>query len=116
MVQQFYVIRRMPAPGSQAERDLRARRERKGKSFQKLSLKGIDPDRTDGAPADVDVSVNDEPVTARQRQQPMSKKRAKKAGPPRGPTARPTGKTAGSASGPSAGGATPQDRGPQDAT
>ena len=30
MGQQFYVIRRMPAPGSQAERDLEARRARKG--------------------------------------------------------------------------------------
>ena len=32
MGQQFYVIRRMPAPGSQAEKDLQARRARKAKS------------------------------------------------------------------------------------
>lgn len=116
MGQQFYVIRRMPAPGSQAERDLRERRERKGKAFEKLSLKGLDDDRTDGTPAPIDATVNDEPMAPRQRQQPMSKKRAKKAGPPRAPSGRPSGKAAGSASGQAAGGSTPQDRGPQDST
>ncbi len=89
MGQQFYVIRRMPAPGSQAERDLRARQERKGKPFEKLSLKG---DSADGAPAPVDQ----EPAApaARQRQQPMSKKRAKKSGGARAGQTKPPGAAA----------------------
>jgi YidC/Oxa1 family membrane protein insertase len=115
MAQQFYVIRRMPAPGSQAERDLRARRERKGKAFEKFSIKGLDADAAsapsgDGGVSTAGAAVDDESVAPRQRQQPMSKKRAKKAGPPRGPSGRPPGK-AGSSPGAST---APQDRGPQD--
>jgi YidC/Oxa1 family membrane protein insertase len=109
MGQQFYVIRRMPAPGSQAERDLQARRERKGKTFQKFSIKGLDggapaPADGDGSTGAVVAAVDEEPAP-RQRQQPMSKKRAKKAGSPRGPAGRPSGKPSG---------ASPHDRGPQD--
>ncbi|MGV1008648.1 MAG: membrane protein insertase YidC [Dermatophilaceae bacterium] len=114
MGQQFYVIRRMPAPGSQAERDLRERRERKGQSFEKLTLKGMPESPQDGAP--VEVVPSDEPEAPRQRQQPMSKKRAKKAGPPRGPSGRPSPKAGGSASGHGAASSLPQDRGPQDST
>ena len=120
MGQQFYVIRRMPAPGSQAERDLAARRERKGKAFEKFSIKGLDggkppADATDGTADSVVAADEDQAVTPRQRQQPMSKKRAKKAGPPRGPSSRPSGKTAASpGAGQGTAGKTPQDRGSQD--
>ncbi len=72
MGQQFYVIRRMPAPGSAAERALHERQARKGKAVERLTLPGLDE------PSDADVQ--DAPVN-RQRQQPMGKKRAKKAGP-----------------------------------
>jgi YidC/Oxa1 family membrane protein insertase len=44
MGQQFYVIRRMPAPGSQAEKDLEARRARKAKTHP---IGPGDPDGTD---------------------------------------------------------------------
>lgn len=105
MGQQFYVIRRMPAPGSQAERDLRARRERKGKSFEKLTVKGLAEE--DKAAA----SVDEERPVPRQRQQPKSKKRAKKTGPARSGGARPPGKAP---AGPASGGASLAERKPAD--
>ncbi len=74
MGQQFYVIRKLPAPGSAAERALHERQARRGKTVTKLSLPGLD------AP---DGPVQDAPPVNRQRQQPMSKKRAKRAGPAR---------------------------------
>ena len=66
--QQFYAIRRMPAPGSEAEAAMKARRERK------VATRGDAV--VDVAP----VAVIDEkvPPTTGQRQQPMSKARAKK--------------------------------------
>ncbi len=74
MGQQFYVIRRLPAPGSAAERALHARQERKGKTVQRLTLPGLhDEGGTESAAT--------EPPVSRQRQQPMGKKRAKKAKP-----------------------------------
>ena len=74
MGQQFYVIRRLPAPGSAAERALHARQERKGKTVQRLTLPGLhDEGGTESAAP--------EPPVSRQRQQPMGKKRAKKAKP-----------------------------------
>ena len=76
MGQQFYVIRRMPAPGSAAERALHERQARKGKAVQRLTLPGLD------AAAE---AAQDAPPATRQRQQPMGKKRAKKAGPSSGP-------------------------------
>lgn len=42
MCQQFYVIRRMPAPGSPAEAALRARRAAKGKPVKELQLKNAE--------------------------------------------------------------------------
>ncbi|MBB2893660.1 membrane protein insertase YidC [Flexivirga oryzae] len=41
MGQQFYTIRRMPAPGSEAERALEERRKAKGKPITKLSIPGL---------------------------------------------------------------------------
>ncbi|MCA0438254.1 MAG: membrane protein insertase YidC [Austwickia sp.] len=39
--QQYFVIMRMPAPGSQAEKDLEARRARKGKEHKKFTVPGL---------------------------------------------------------------------------
>jgi len=72
--QQFYVIRRMPAPGSAAERALHERQARKGKEVKVFTLPGLERDVPEATPQDAG------PVN-RQRQQPMSKKRAKRAGP-----------------------------------
>lgn len=71
MGQQFYVIRRMPAPGSAAEKALHERQARRGKSVTPLTLPGL---------SDADDQIDDVPAPSRQRQQPMSKKRAKAAG------------------------------------
>jgi len=81
MGQQFYVIRRLPAPGSAAEREFEDRQRRKGKEVKKLTLKGLDT-----TPAVAVVEVPPEDSATRQRQQPKGKKRAKQSGPPRRPT------------------------------
>ena len=70
MCQQFYVIRRMPAPGSAAEKAYHARLERKGKP-----IPGVD-----AAKAKADAEEAEAAEQARQsgqRQQPASKKRKK---------------------------------------
>jgi YidC/Oxa1 family membrane protein insertase len=83
MGQQFYVIRRMPAPGSQAERDLEARRARKaGRSTDLNPPEGSGPEE-DAPP----------PVTG-QRQQPKRNQPRKKR-PPKPGTAGTGGPTAG---------------------
>ena len=69
MVQQMIVIRSMPTPGSQAERDLMERRVRKGKS----PLPGAQPIALDEAEDDADAKKQ-----GGQRQQPMSAKRQKR--------------------------------------
>jgi YidC/Oxa1 family membrane protein insertase len=74
MGQQFYVIRNMPAPGSEAEKALHDRQKRKGKEIVKLTLPGLERDATEETAAD------DAPKSG-QRQQPKSKKRAKKPSP-----------------------------------
>jgi YidC/Oxa1 family membrane protein insertase len=68
MGQQWLVIRNMPTPGSDAEKAREARLARKGK------LKA-----PDGAPVLVVDEIPAKPITT-QRQQPMSKNRAKRAG------------------------------------
>ncbi|TQM55118.1 membrane protein insertase YidC [Humibacillus xanthopallidus] len=68
MGQQFYVIRNMPAPGSEAERRRRERLERKGKEVDELVVPGLVPD---------DAVVPDDAPKSGQRQQPKGKKRAK---------------------------------------
>jgi YidC/Oxa1 family membrane protein insertase len=71
MCQQFYVIRRMPAPGSAAEKALHERRAKKGKPVPSA--------------AGVQDAVEDEDVATKkvsgQRQQPKRKSRAKSGGP-----------------------------------
>ena len=68
MGQQFYVIRNMPAPGSEAEERRRKRLERKGKKMEELVVPGLD--------AGGETVPDDAPKTG-QRQQPKGKKRAK---------------------------------------
>ena len=73
MGQQFYTIRRMPAPGSPAEKALEARRVKSGKEHKKFSIPGLS---NDSEPEDQDVQ--DIPVagtkpTSGQRQQPKRK-------------------------------------------
>lgn len=74
--QQFYVIHRMPAPGSQAEREMNERRARKGKPPIQHQTKR----RPDAAGA-VDLSkASDEdeiPRQGGQRQQPRRRNRSK---------------------------------------
>lgn len=65
MGQQFYTIRRMPTPGSEAERRLKERRARKGK------------DVPDDAGAGAGTTVIETPAPKGQRQQPVGKARAK---------------------------------------
>ncbi len=68
MGQQFYVIRNMPAPGSEAEARRRKRLERKGKTMEELVVPGLET---------VATTVPDDAPKAGQRQQPKGKKRAK---------------------------------------
>jgi YidC/Oxa1 family membrane protein insertase len=42
MCQQFYVIRKMPAPGSLAEKAMQERRRKKGKPVEEFTVKGLD--------------------------------------------------------------------------
>ncbi|CCH80163.1 Membrane protein oxaA [Nostocoides japonicum T1-X7] len=77
MCQQFYVIRRMPAPGSPADKAMRERRERKGKTVKEITVKGV------GASAGDDGSgpgASTQGKVSGQRQQPKGKKRAKATG------------------------------------
>ncbi len=115
MGQQFYVIRRLPAPGSQAERDLQARRERKGKAYEGPTVKGLTGPVQDAASSGTDgISKTDEPPANRQRQQPMGKKRGKKNRPNR-PSDLGAGPATGATDGPVDGRPGPDDRGPSDA-
>ncbi len=68
--QQFYAIRKMPAPGSQAEAALEARRARKAAQVGTVQQ-----------PGGVEVAIEERPRPSGQRQQPMRKDRAKKQGP-----------------------------------
>ena len=64
MVQQYFVIRNMPAPGSRAEKELMERRAKRGKS---------------ALPGSKEITLEPEPEQPRgQRQQPVSKTRQKK--------------------------------------
>lgn len=78
MCQQFYVIRRMPAPGSLAEKAMQERRMKRGKPVEEFTVKGIN------RPED---AVEEAPKPTGQRQQPSrNKKKTKaKAPQPKGP-------------------------------
>ena len=78
MGQQFYTIRRMPAPGSPAEKALEARRIKSGKEHKKFTIPGLGHDsETDDVQ---DSPIADTKPKSGQRQQPKRKNRAKPAG------------------------------------
>jgi YidC/Oxa1 family membrane protein insertase len=82
MGQQFYTIRRMPAPGSPAERALEERRIKSGKEHKKFTIPGL---IHEPAPEEVqDIPVVDTKPKSGQRQQPKRKKRARPATQPDG--------------------------------
>lgn len=66
MCQQFYVIRKMPAPGSLAEKAMQDRRRKKGKPIEEFTVKGLDKAE--------DVEA---PKTSGQRVQPSRNKKKK---------------------------------------
>jgi len=78
MGQQFYTIRRMPAPGSLAEKALEARRLKSGKEHKKFSIPGLTHD--DEAEEIQDTPVIETKPKSGQRQQPKRKKRVKSTG------------------------------------
>lgn len=105
MVQQFYVIRRMPTPGSAAEKARHERLARRGRPIP--AVEGLKGSGEDGA-GDADVDGEQPPTkVSGQRQQPQSKKRKKNQGNRRSPNA---GGSAGSGSGSGSDGDSP--RGP----
>lgn len=71
MCQQFYVIRRMPAPGSPAERALQDRHRKRGKEAPQVTVKGLEQTPQDPVPS------ADGAKKPGQRQQPKGKKRSK---------------------------------------
>ncbi|MDO5502102.1 MAG: membrane protein insertase YidC [Actinomycetia bacterium] len=75
MIQQFYVIRRMPAPGSPAEKAMQERRKRRGLPIKEMVLPGA----AAGSDEENEEPEDDKPVSG-QRQQPTGKKRSKKKG------------------------------------
>lgn len=89
MGQQFYVIRRMPAPGSAAEKALEERRHRKGKAHTKFTVPGlhIGGEGADGT-AEADAGDGAQETAAAlaggkasgQRQQPKRKQRRRPPG------------------------------------
>jgi YidC/Oxa1 family membrane protein insertase len=78
MGQQFYTIRRMPAPGSLAEKALEARRLKSGKEHKKFTIPGLTAD--DEAEEIPDTPAIEAQPQSGQRQQPKRKKRVKPAG------------------------------------
>jgi len=86
MCQQFYVIRRMPAPGSPAEKALEERRLAKGKPVKKMQLTPA-PEDTEDSVASGGGTLSGGAGTAHrggQRVQPKSKKRKKSGNRPKG--------------------------------
>jgi YidC/Oxa1 family membrane protein insertase len=78
MGQQFYTIRRMPAPGSLAEKALEARRLKQGKEHKKFTLPGLSHD-SEAEDVQDDPATENKPRSG-QRQQPKRKSRAKPTG------------------------------------
>lgn len=70
MTQQFYVIRRMPAPGSPAEKAMQERRKRRGRPVTELTVPGLSSEE--------ETEVEETKPVSGQRQQPKGKKRSKK--------------------------------------
>jgi YidC/Oxa1 family membrane protein insertase len=82
MGQQFYVIRNMPSPGTDAEKAYKARQAEK--AGRRRSILGI----SFGAPAPaIEPEVVDEPAPPVKRQQPRQQPRSKRKPPPNKPAA-----------------------------
>ena len=81
MGQQFYTIRRMPAPGSPAEKALEARRIKSGKEHKKFTIPGLshDPETDEVQDSPIGETKPTKPQSG-QRQQPKRKNRAKPTG------------------------------------
>jgi YidC/Oxa1 family membrane protein insertase len=94
MGQQFYVIRRMPAPGSPAEQALLERRAKRGKSIETIAP--TNGKVVTGEVVSTQDTISDGPVPG-QRVQPKKQTKSKRTGP------KPTGPPSGKASGPSPG-------------
>jgi YidC/Oxa1 family membrane protein insertase len=77
MGQQFYTIRRMPAPGSPAELALAARRKKSGKEHKKFSIPGLNSEPETEEVQDVPAETKPK---SGQRQQPKRKNRGKPVG------------------------------------
>jgi YidC/Oxa1 family membrane protein insertase len=75
MGQQFYTIRRMPAPGSPAEKALEERRLKSGKEHKKFTIPGLSHDAEAEEVQDI-PAIESKPKSG-QRQQPKRKKRVK---------------------------------------
>ena len=84
--QQFYVIRRMPAPGSPAEKAMEERRRRRGRGGPRDADGTDDAPGSPAAPGSVATAEPPRPVN-RQRQQPQRKNRGQ--GPAGGSVRRP---------------------------
>ncbi|MEO6143335.1 MAG: membrane protein insertase YidC, partial [Dermatophilaceae bacterium] len=78
MGQQFYTIRRMPAPGSPAEKALEERRIKSGKEHKKFTIPGLSHDSE--AEEVQDTPIADTKPKSGQRQQPKRKNRARPPG------------------------------------
>ena len=76
MGQQFYTIRKMPAPGSLAEKALEARRLKSGKEHKKFTVPGLSQGAED---AQTSPTTETQPKSG-QRQQPKRKNRARATG------------------------------------
>jgi YidC/Oxa1 family membrane protein insertase len=79
MGQQFYVIRRMPAPGSLAEKALNERRAKRGKPI--LSADGPKTSTVNGAVVNGEETTSSDAPIAGQRIQPKKQPRSKRSGP-----------------------------------
>jgi len=78
MGQQFYTIRRMPAPGSPAEKALEQRRLKSGKEHKKFTIPGL---THESEPEEIqDSAVTETKPPSGQRQQPKRKNRGKPVG------------------------------------
>ena len=76
MCQQFYVIRRMPAPGSPAEKAMQERRMKRGKEVQEFTVKGLDAPEAaaEEPPSRPAVSASSPPATRRRRRRRHSRR------------------------------------------
>jgi len=85
MCQQFYVIRRMPAPGSAAEKAMQDRHRKAGKEVKEFTVKGLDRSEPE---------TEQPKPTSGQRQQPTRNKKKKGKGGPQPSKPQPKAQTA----------------------